>query len=211
MSANELGFLPDRLDRIGAHVQAKYLDTGKLPFGSLLIGRGDEIAYQWSSGVEPDAIFRIASMTKPIASVAFMQLVEQGIVALSEPVAKYIPEFADLGVFVSGGGNQPFVTRPPTSRLNIVDLLRHTAGFTYSFQERTPIDAAYRRTDLEHWGQNDSQQFIDHLARIPLEFDPGTSWNYSRSAVCWHPRLTSCRISGTRPASLRCRCGWRQM
>jgi CubicO group peptidase (beta-lactamase class C family) len=181
MSANELGFLPDRLDRIGAHVQAKYLDTGKLPFGALLIGRGDEIAYQWNSGVDADAMFRIASMTKPITSVAFMQLVEQGKVALSEPVAKYIPEFANLGVFVSGGGNQPFVTRPPTSRLNIIDLMRHTSGFTYSFQERTPVDAAYRKTDLEHWRNNDSKAFIDHLARIPLEFDPGTSWNYSVS------------------------------
>jgi CubicO group peptidase (beta-lactamase class C family) len=181
MSAAELGFLPDRLDRIGAHVQSKYLDTGKLPFGALLIGRGDEVAYQWNSGVAADAIFRIASMTKPVTSVAFMQLVEQGKVALSEPVAKYIPEFANLGVFVSGGGNQPFVTRPPTTRLNIIDVLRHTTGFTYSFQERTPVDGAYRRTDLEHWGKNDSKSVIEDLAQIPLEFDPGTSWNYSVS------------------------------
>jgi CubicO group peptidase (beta-lactamase class C family) len=179
--AYRLGFLPDRLDRIGAHIQSKYLDSGKLPFGALLIGRGDEIAYEWASGVATDAIFRIASMTKPVTSIAFMQLVEQGKVALSEPVAKYIPEFANLGVFVSGGGNQPFVTRPPTTRLNIVDVLRHTAGFTYSFQERSPVDAAYRKTDLEHWGKNDGQSFINHLASIPLEFDPGTCWNYSVS------------------------------
>jgi CubicO group peptidase (beta-lactamase class C family) len=178
-SPSELGFLPDRLDRIGAHIQAKYLDSGKLPFGALLIGRGDDVAYEWASGVASDSIFRIASMTKPITSVALMQLVEQGKVALSEPVAKYIPEFAELGVFVSGGGNQPFLTRPPTARLNIIDLLRHTSGLTYSFQERTPVDAAYRRTELEHCLKNDSQSFIDHLSRIPLEFDPGTSWNYS--------------------------------
>jgi CubicO group peptidase (beta-lactamase class C family) len=60
-------------------------------------------------------------------------------------------------------------------------VLRHTTGFTYSFQERTPVDAAYRRTDLEHWGKNDSKSFIDHLAQIPLEFDPGACWNYSVS------------------------------
>jgi CubicO group peptidase (beta-lactamase class C family) len=180
-NALDLGFLSDRLDRIGAHIQAKYLDSGKLPFGALLIGRGDEVAYQWASGVEYDAIFRIMSMTKPITSVAFMQLVEQGKVALSEPVAKYFPEFANLGVFVSGGGNQPFVTRPPASRLNVIDLLRHTSGFTYSFQERTPVDAAYRKTELEHWKRNDSASVIDHLAQIPLEFDPGSSWNYSVS------------------------------
>ncbi len=181
INPTELGFLGDRLDRIGTHIQSKYLDSGKLPFGALLIGRGDEVAYQWASGIGHDAIFRIASMTKPVTSIAFMQLVEQGKVALSEPVAKYIPEFADLGVFVSGGGNQPFITRPPATRLNIVDVLRHTAGFTYSFQERTPVDAAYRKTDLEHWGKNDTKSFIDHLASIPLEFDPGTSWNYSVS------------------------------
>jgi CubicO group peptidase (beta-lactamase class C family) len=175
----DLGFLPDRLARLNDHIQAKYLDSGRLPHAALLIGRGDEIAHLWTSGVKSDAIFRIASMTKPITSIAFMQLVEQGKVALSEPVAKYIPEFANLGVFVSGGGNQPFVTRPPTTRLNIIDLLRHTSGLTYSFQERSPVDAAYRKTDLESWTKNSSQSFIDHLATIPLEFDPGTSWNYS--------------------------------
>jgi CubicO group peptidase (beta-lactamase class C family) len=179
MTPQDLGFLPDRLERIGAHIQSKYLDTGKLPFASLLIGRGDEIAHVWQSGVAEDAIFRIASMTKPITSIAMMQLIEQGRAALSEPVAKYVPEFAKLGVFVAGGGTVPFVSRPCATPMRIIDLMRHTAGFTYSFQERSPVDAAYRRTELEHWGKNDTQSFIDHLASIPLEFDPGTSWNYS--------------------------------
>lgn len=179
MNAHELGFLPERLARIPDFVQANYLDNGKLPFASLLVGRGDDIALSWSSGVADDAIFRIASMTKPITSVAFMQLVEQGKVALTDPVAKYIPEFAKLGVFVAGGGNIPFVSRPPATPMRIVDLLRHTAGFTYSFQERSNIDAAHRKTDVESWNRNTSQSFIDILAEIPLEFDPGTEWNYS--------------------------------
>ncbi len=179
MSGDELGFLPDRLARIPEFVQAHYLDNGKLPFASLLVGRGDDIALSWSSGVADDAIFRIASMTKPITSVAFMQLVEQGKVALTDPVTKYIPEFAKLGVFVAGGGNIPFVSRPPAAPMRIVDLLRHTAGFTYSFQERSNIDAAHRKTDVESWTRNTSQSFIDILAEIPLEFDPGTEWNYS--------------------------------
>lgn len=179
MSAEELGFVSDRLARIPDFIQAQYLDSGKLPFASLLIGRGDDIALQWSSGVAEDAIFRIASMTKPVTSVAFMQLVEQAKVALTDPVAKYIPEFAQLGVFVAGGGNVPFVSRPPTMPMRIVDLLRHTAGFTYSFQERSNIDAAYRKTDVESWSKSTSQSFIDILAQIPLEFDPGTQWNYS--------------------------------
>ena len=179
MSAEELGFISDRLARIPAFIQANYIDNGKLPFAALLIGRGDDIALQWNSGVAEDAIFRIASMTKPITSVAFMQLVEQGKVALTDPVAKYIPEFAQLGVFVAGGGNVPFVSRPPTTPMRVVDLLRHTAGFTYSFQERGNIDAAYRKTDVESWSKSTSQSFIDTLAQIPLEFDPGTQWNYS--------------------------------
>jgi CubicO group peptidase (beta-lactamase class C family) len=177
----DLGFLPDRLDRIGAHIEGKYLAKGKLPFAALLIGRGDEVAHLWGSGVGTDAIFRIASMTKPVTSVAFMQLVEQGRVALSEPVAKYIPEFANLGVFVAGGGAVPFVSRPPSRPMLVIDLMRHMSGLTYSFQERTAIDAAYRKTDLEHWNNNDSQSFIDHLAGIPLQFDPGSAWNYSVS------------------------------
>ncbi len=181
MSAEDLGFVSDRLARIPAFIQANYLDNGKLPFASVLVGRGDDIALQWSSGVAEDAIFRIASMTKPITSVAFMQLVEQGKVALTDPVAKYIPEFAQLGVFVAGGGNVPFVSRPPATPLRVVDLLRHTAGFTYSFQERSNIDAAYRKTDVESWTKSTSQSFIDTLAQIPLEFDPGTQWNYSVS------------------------------
>ena len=92
-----LGFLPDRLDRIGAHIQSAYLDTGKLPFASVLVGRGEEIAYQWRSGVGEDAIFRIASMTKPITCIAFMQLVEQGKVALSDPVANIFLSSPSLG------------------------------------------------------------------------------------------------------------------
>ena len=179
MSAEDLGFVSDRLARIPAFIQANYIDNGKLPFASVLVGRGDDIALQWSSGVAEDAIFRIASMTKPITSVAFMQLVEQGLVALTDPVTKYIPEFAQLGVFVGGGGNVPFMTRAPKTQMRVIDLLRHTAGFTYSFQEQGNIDAAYRKTDVESWTKNTSQSVIDTLAQIPLEFDPGTQWNYS--------------------------------
>jgi CubicO group peptidase (beta-lactamase class C family) len=180
-NATELGFLPDRLERIGAHVQSKYLDTGLLPHAAVLVGRGDELAYLWSSGVETDAIFRIASMTKPVTSIALMQLVEQGKIALGDPVAKYIPEFANLGVFVAGGGNIPYVTRPPTTPMRVVDLMRHMAGFTYSFQERSPVDAGYRKSGLENWQTESDESFIAKLAALPLEFDPGTCWNYSVS------------------------------
>ncbi len=179
MNAQDLGFLPDRLERINTYIQAKYLDTGKLPFASLLIGRGDEVAHRWTSGVAEDAIFRIMSMSKPVTSIAFMQLVEQGKIALSDPVAKYIPEFANLGVFVAGGGNTPFITRPTTTPMRVIDLMRHTAGLTYGFQERSNIDAAYRKADIDGWATHDNDEFVAKLAKIPLEFEPGTAWNYS--------------------------------
>ncbi len=178
-SPADLGFLPDRLERINTHIQSKYLDTGKLPHAALLIGRGDEIAHHWTSGVADDAIFRIMSMTKPITSIALMQLVEQGKIALSEPIAKYIPEFKDLGVFVAGGGNTPMISRPPATPPRVIDLMRHTAGFTYGFQERSNVDAAYRANRVDDWGKHDTDEFVAKLAKIPLEFDPGTSWNYS--------------------------------
>ena len=183
-----LGFDPERLSRIDAHLKRKYLDTGLMPHTALLIGKGNDIAHLSLQGearegqpLSEDTLYRIASMTKPITSVAFMQLVEQGRVALSDPVAKYIPEWKNMGVFVSGGGDQPFTTRPPKRPMLIIDLLRHTSGLTYSFQERTPVDAAYRKAGFERLDGGDLEDYIAALARIPLQFDPGSSWNYSVS------------------------------
>lgn len=182
----ELGFDPARLARIDAHLKAKYLDTGRLPHAALLIGRGDEVAHLSVQGdaragapLQQDAIFRIASMTKPITSLAFMQLVEEGKLALTDPVTRVIPEWKNLGVFVAGGGNIPFVSRPATEPMKMIDLLCHTAGLTYGFQERTAIDAAYRKHKLEAFEGPALDEFIKILADIPLQFDPGSSWNYS--------------------------------
>ncbi len=97
--------------------------------------------------VKDDTIFRIYSMTKPITSVAFMMLLEEGRVALDEPVHKYIPEWKNLGVF-QAGTYPAFLTRPPTRPMLIVDLLRHTSGLTYGFQQRSNVDAAYRENKI---------------------------------------------------------------
>ena len=184
----DLGFDAARLARIDAHIKAKYIDGGRFPHAALLIGRGDEIAHLSVMGdaragepLKAGAIFRIASMTKPVTSIAFMQLVEQGRIALSDPVAKVLPEFAKTGVFVSGGGNTPFVTRAPASPMRMIDLLRHTSGLTYSFQERSNIDAAYRKLGFERWDTESLDVFIEQLSALPLEFDPGSAWNYSVS------------------------------
>ena len=179
-------FDPARLARIDALVHDKYIATGRLPHAALLIGQGGEIAHRTAMGsaragepLRDNAIFRIASMTKPVTSVAFMQLVEQGRVALGDTLEKFLPEFARTGVYVSGGGSTPFVTRPPAAPIRMIDLLRHTAGLTYSFQERSNIDAAYRRIGFERFDAGPIDAFVWEVANLPLEFDPGTAWNYS--------------------------------
>lgn len=181
------GFDTARLDRIPAFLAARYVDTGRLPHAATLVSRRGAIAHRSCIGearpgeaLKDDAIYRIASMTKPITSVAFMMLVEEGKVALSDPLTKFCPEFESTGVFVAGGGNVPFLTRPPTQPIRMVDLLRHTAGLTYGFQERTPVDAAYRKARIDDFDADYTMDsFIEGLAKIPLQFDPGAHWNYS--------------------------------
>lgn len=182
------GFDAARLKAIDAMMKSRYLDTGRLPFSALLVSRGGEIAHNSLQGearpgqaLQHDAIYRIASMTKPITSIAFMQLVEEGRIALNDPVTKILPEWKNMGVFVSGGGEQPFMSKPLSRPMRFIDLLRHTSGLTYSFQERTPVDAAYRKAGFERLDGGDLENLIQSLAKIPLEFDPGTSWNYSVS------------------------------
>src|ERR1700724_4601744 len=129
--------------------------------------------------VKDDTIFRIYSMTKPITSIAFMMLVEEGRVALDEPVHKYIPEWKNLGVFVAGTA-PAFLTKPPSRPMLIVDLLRHTSGLTYGFQQRSNVDAAYREMKIgEVVKAGTLSSMIADLAKIPLEFSPGAAWNYS--------------------------------
>jgi CubicO group peptidase (beta-lactamase class C family) len=126
-------------------------------------------------------VFRIYSMTKPVTSVAMMSLVEEGRIALDDPVAQYIPAWANLGVFKAGvpGG---FVTADPARPMQVVDLMRHTSGLTYSFQYRTNVDAAYRQLKIDTvYGERDLEQMVEALAALPLDFAPGDAWNYSVS------------------------------
>ncbi|MGU3391022.1 serine hydrolase domain-containing protein [Sphingomonas sp. M1A8_2b] len=182
------GFDASRLAAIDTLLQTRYIDSGKLPNAQLLIARDGEIVHfshegaarEGGKSVNEGSLFRIASMTKPITSVAFMMLVEQGLVAVDTPVHHVLPEFKDIGVYDGGGGGVPFVTKPTAEPMRMVDLLRHTSGLTYSFQNRSNVDAAYREGRLEGWhGGHDLDGFIGALAKIPLEFSPGTAWNYS--------------------------------
>lgn len=186
--AQVLGFEPDRLGRIGAFLDDQYIASGRLPGLDVLVARDGEAVYRHTSGrarqdgtpMSADTIFRIASMTKPLTSVAFMMLVEEGKVALDDPVTRVIPEFAALGVYAGGGGDVDFLPPRPAPVMRMVDLLTHQSGLTYGIQNRTNVDAAYRKARLDgHASLPGNDHFIEQLARLPLEFAPGDGWNYS--------------------------------
>lgn len=185
-----LGMSRDRLDRVERYIDDAYVATGKLPGALVQVWRRGELALNAVLGMADrerqvplaeDSIFRIYSMTKPITSVALMMLVEECKVALDDPVSKYIPAWEHLGVH-AGGFMESFQTRPAARPMLIVDLLRHTSGLTYGFHQNTNVDAAYRRLklgDIATGGTLD--EMIEKLAGVPLEFSPGTAWNYSVS------------------------------
>ncbi len=185
-----LGMCSRRLARIDRFLAERYVAPGRLPCALLQVAREGQLVHQTVLGqasletgapLAEDSIVRIYSMTKPITSVAFMMLVEEGRVALDDPVHRFIPAWRDLGVYQAGvpGG---FQTRPTEQPMRMIDLLRHTSGLTYGFQMRTNVDAAYRAGRVEPFEQAEGLDgFIDGLSKLPLEFSPGTAWNYSVS------------------------------
>ena len=182
------GFDAQRLARIDTLLNERYVATGLLPNAQLLIARGGDIVHFSHQGtareggapINETSLFRIASMTKPITSIAFMMLVEEGKVAVDTPVHHVLPEFKGIGVYNGGGAGVPFMTRTTTEPMRMLDLLRHTSGLTYGFQNRSNIDAAYRAAKLENWhGNFDLDEFVAALGKLPLEFSPGEAWNYS--------------------------------
>jgi CubicO group peptidase (beta-lactamase class C family) len=189
--AKAFGFDPGRLTRIDRFIEERYVGPGLLPHAQLLIAREDVPVHFASMGkaregstgpLRPDAIFRIASMTKPITSLAFMMLLEGGRVSLDQPVHDVIPEFERLQVYAGGGAGVPFQTRVPDRPMLMIDLLRHTSGLTYDFQHRTNVDAAYRERGIVTLrGKRRLEDFVAALGEVPLEFSPGIAWNYSVS------------------------------
>ena len=175
--------------------EEKYIQNGKLAGIQTLVARKGKIVHFKSTGlrdvenkkkIEKDTIFRIYSMTKPITSVALMQLFEQGLFQLADPVSKFLPEFKNPRVFVSGSFPH-FMTRPADRDITVRDLLTHTAGLTYGFHYRTNIDHAYRKVWTGPKGDNTDfsfpplnlEDFSKSIASLPLEFSPGDKWNYS--------------------------------
>ncbi|MGH7045779.1 MAG: serine hydrolase domain-containing protein [Stellaceae bacterium] len=176
----EIGLSGERLDRIRA-VFHRDVERRLIPGGVMLIARGGRTGLAETFGyrdretgavMAPDAIFRIASMTKPLTSVAAMMLAEQGDLQLSAPVADYLPEFAEPAVGVE---------RKPARRvMTVQDLLRHTSGLTYAAFGDSPVQMVWRDADLTSEAQT-SAELVAKLGRLPLMFEPGTTWEYSMS------------------------------
>ncbi|MBB2926861.1 serine hydrolase domain-containing protein [Paraburkholderia silvatlantica] len=184
------GMSCERLARIERFLGENYVAPGTLAGAVTQVWRRGELALNSVLGfadrerrtpMAEDSIFRIYSMTKPITSVAIMMLVEECKIALDDPVSKYIPSWEKLGVY-AGGFMEGFQTRASARPMRVVDLLRHTSGLTYGFQQNTNVDAAYRKLkvgELATAGTLD--EMIEKLATLPLEFSPGDAWNYSVS------------------------------
>jgi CubicO group peptidase (beta-lactamase class C family) len=184
----EVSLDPRRLQRIDRHF-ARYVDDGRLPGWLITVSRHGRLAHVSCYGsrdleaglpVEPDTLWRIYSMTKPVTSVATMMLYEEGAFELTDPVSTFIPSFADVRVY-AGGSDLRQVTVPATEPVRIWHLLTHTSGLTYGFHRVHPVDALYRSAGFE-WAYprgTDLAAACDIWAGLPLLFQPGTEWNYS--------------------------------
>ncbi len=185
----ELGFDAGRLARLDKHL-ARYVDDGLLPGWHVAVTRGGETVHDSTYGwrdreaglpVEPDTVWRIASMTKPITSVAAMTLWEEGVFELTDPIEKWLPAFADVRVYVRGTG-PTMVTVPTPEPIRVWHLLSHTSGLTAGFMRTSVVDALYRDAGYEFGAPHATlAECVDDWARLPLLFQPGTAWGYGVS------------------------------
>lgn len=180
-----VGMSSERLSNISARLN-EYVKSGKVAGFVTLVARESEVAHFEVCGcrdaenkqpMQRDTIFRIYSMTKPITSIALMQLYEQGKFQLSEPVSRYIPAFGKTKVLTGLGylGQQLAPQNPP---MTIHHLLTHTAGLSYGFYLDSPIDEMYRNSIFRSETAT-LEEKINGMAELPLRFQPGSAWNYS--------------------------------
>ena len=190
IDAAAAGFSSDKLQRIGEHINQRYIEPKKIAGCQILIARKGINAYFESFGhmdlerqrpMQDDTIFRIYSMTKPITSVALMMLYEEGRFQLNDPVSKFLPSFGNHQVWVEGSGDD-MVTRPAKTTLTVRHLLCHTSGLSYGGileGESQPVDAAYQKLGVERNQGETTATFAEKLGQVPLRFDPGEKWLYS--------------------------------
>ena len=178
----DVGLCPERTQRL-MDVLRREVASGRLPGAVALIARHGQVALFDSVGVQdpatgavmrPDSIFRIYSMTKPVVSVAVMMLLERGQLLLSDPVSQHLPEYAQQQVHTASG------LVPPTQPATVQDLLRHTAGLTYEFLGDSPVQRQYGQVKIAS-RERSNAEFSQTLAALPLQFQPGSTWAYSRA------------------------------
>jgi CubicO group peptidase (beta-lactamase class C family) len=195
MKPETVGMSSERLKRLDKVMKRRYVDGGYLPGMLTYVYRKGHLVHtglcgqmdiERSKKLREDAIFRIYSMSKPITAVALMMLVEEGLIGLDDAVATHIPEWKDLAVYASGtptllrDAPAGYMTTPVGRPMKVIDLATHTSGLTYGFMMRTAVDAAYRRNKIvDRDTKGGLQGMIEQLARLPLDFSPGTAWNYS--------------------------------
>jgi CubicO group peptidase (beta-lactamase class C family) len=186
----EAGVDAARMTRVDRHL-ARYVDDGRLAGWQLLVTRRGQVVHAAVHGardaeaglpVEPDTLWRIYSMTKPITSVVAMQLYEEGLLRLNDEVSCWLPEFADMRVLVGGNADQP-KTVPCVEPIRLWHLLTHTSGLTYAFTRSSVLDDMYkaRGADALADPEADLEEMCRRWAGLPLLFEPGTAWNYSVS------------------------------
>jgi len=201
LSPSKAGFAPARLERIADHLNRAYIDNGKIAGCQVAVTRKGHLAYFKSLGqmdrerakpMADDTIFRIYSMTKPITSVALMTLYERGYFQLNDPVHRFVPEWRDHRVWVSGEG-PAMATEKPNRPVSMRDMLCHTGGITYGAalaalgapDSGHPVDKEYARIGVRRGDGEDLKSFVQKLGRVPLRYQPGERWMYSLSTdVC---------------------------
>lgn len=184
---DSLGFSPERLESLHAAMQEEVDQKVLAGLVTLLVRHGkveEEKVYgkkDVASGapMTPDTIFRIYSMTKPVTGVAMMILYEQGKWKPTDPIAKFIPQFAHLKVYKGLDASGSVITEDPIHPPTMGELMTHTAGFTYGLFGDTPVDKLYRQSNP--FASKSLDEMIDKLARLPLLYQPGSKWVYSVS------------------------------
>jgi CubicO group peptidase (beta-lactamase class C family) len=184
-------FNPQKLERVSDYLRDQ-VAQGKIPGAILLIQQHGKPVYHEFFGVRDvatkqpmtdDTIFRLFSMTKPITSVVAMQLIEQGKLKLDDPVAKYIPSFANVKVGVekkADDGTKTLELVPVKRPVTILDLMTQTSGITYGFYGNSMVRLAYRDAKI-YDGDFDNAEFAERIAKLPLAEQPGTLWDYGHS------------------------------
>lgn len=190
----EVGLSSARLEKLTATVK-QWVDKKEIPGAVTLVARKGKLVYVNVQGfrdaakgeaLAEDSIFRLYSMTKPIVSIAAMSLVEDGVLALNEPISKYLPEFKDMKVATETydpvSGTQIYTTAPARRPITVQDLLRHTSGLTYGppLPVKTHVQKLYQEAGI--WSQKwVLADFTKALAKLPLVAEPGTLWEYGHS------------------------------